>query len=64
MDLTRVHVISRVAIQEKMKTSPKDGLGVAWVTEFVIAFSEDGSSWSDYLESHVIKVSVLLLVFS
>lgn len=56
VDLVRAHVISRVAIQEKLKTSPKDGVGVAWVTKFVVAYSQDGLSWSDYSEGNTVKV--------
>ena len=53
VDLKRVHVISRVAVQKKLKASPSDAVGEAWVTKFVFAYSTDGSSWSltEYSES-------------
>ena len=57
VDLTRVHIISRIAVQEKLKTSSNDAVGEAWVTKFVVAYGEDGSSWSEYLESSAVKVS-------
>ena len=56
VDLVRTHVITRVAIQEKLKTSAKDGVGVAWVTKFVVAYSLDGLNWSDYSEGNPVKV--------
>ena len=56
VDLKRIHVISRVAVQKKMKTSPDDAVGEAWVTKFVIGYSENGSNWSEYSEGGGVKV--------
>ncbi|KAL9983324.1 hypothetical protein ACROYT_G005476 [Oculina patagonica] len=55
VQLTRVHVISRVALQRKEKTSPSDAVEKAWVTKFVVSYSEDGSTWSDYSEGSGVK---------
>jgi len=55
VDLKRIHRISRVAVQEKRKTSPGDAVGEAWVQKFVLAYSEDGLSWSEYSEGGSVK---------
>lgn len=57
VQLTRVHVISRVALQRKEKTSPSEAVEKAWVTKFVLSYSEDGSTWSVYSEGSGVKVS-------
>lgn len=57
VDLKRVHIISRVAVQEKLKTSTGDSVGQAWVSMFVVHYSEDGLKWSKYSVGGVIKVS-------
>ena len=60
VQFTRVHVIARVSLQRKEKTSPGDTVGKAWVTKFVLAYSEDGVSWSEYSDGNGVTVSVLL----
>ena len=60
VQLTRVHIISRIAVQEKLKTSPGDTVGEAWVTKFVLAYSEDGLDWSEYSDNKGVKVSTEL----
>lgn len=59
VQLTRVHIISRIAVQGKFKTSPGETVGKAWVTKFVFEYSEDGLTWSEYSDGSagvVVKV--------
>lgn len=56
VQLTRVHVISRIALQRKLKTTLGDAVGKAWVTKFVVAYSLDSSTWSYYYEGGGVKV--------
>ena len=58
MQFTRIHVIARVSLQRKEKTSPGDAVGKAWVTKFVLAYSEDGVSWLEYSDGNGVTVSI------
>lgn len=53
----RVHTISHVAVQRKLKISLSDAVGEAWVTKFVIGYSLDGLKWLHYSEEEgLVKV--------
>ena len=58
VQFTRIHVIARISLQRKEKTSPGDTVGKAWVTKFVLAYSDDGVSWSEYSDGNGVTVSI------
>ena len=58
VQLTRVHIISRIAVQGKLKTSPSETVGNAWVTKFVVEYSEDGLTWSEYSDESGVVAKV------
>ncbi|XP_022786019.1 uncharacterized protein LOC111326318 [Stylophora pistillata] len=55
VQFNQIHVIARVSLQKKEKTSPEDTVGKAWVTKFILAYSEDGVSWSEYSDGSGVK---------
>ena len=59
VQFNQIHVIARVSLQKKEKTSPEDTVGKAWVTKFKLAYSEDGVSWSEYSDGSGVKVSIV-----
>lgn len=57
VQLRRVHIISQIAVQGKLKTSPAEPMGKAWVTKFVVDYSENGLTWSEYSDGSGVKVN-------
>ena len=58
VQLTRVHIISRIGVQGKLKTSPGETVGKAGVTKFVVEYSEDGLTWSEYSDGSGVVAQV------